>query len=333
MIELQGIYTNRNTPHPHYWDIVYEWEDEFSKILNVPLVQVGEKYDQIYQPNVFKKILNRFNAYQLADKYRIPTGHYVAFHIGPPGAFSFYTRRNVIPIIIDFWKYEDLSRFEKIFSLSPCVFVTSREVYNYLTEKKVNLQVQLLSLSLPDKYFFDNTKIIKDIDIIQIGRRNAELDSYAVKLLQEFPETHYVSGEKIDGNLHLVSNKLGDMGVFEKRTSFIDLLRRSKISLVSAPGLDESDKRTGGFSPVTPRFLESVACQCHLIGIYPDNDDFKHYGISEICQSVQSYEEFKRQAIHYLSKTHPDYSQFLRKHLTSERANELKIKLSKLNEQ
>src|SRR5687768_9049122 len=140
MVELAGIYTIRDTPHPYYWDVVYEWEDELSKTLNIPLIPVGKEYDVIYKPSVARKVLNRLNYYQRKDRYFFhPTKFYIAFHIGPPGVYSFHSRKNVIPIIIDFWKTENLKKFESLLSLTKVVFVTSREVYNYLIEQELQI--------------------------------------------------------------------------------------------------------------------------------------------------------------------------------------------------
>jgi hypothetical protein len=332
MIKISGIYTIRDTPQPHFWDIVFDWEDQMSITLGVPLIPVGKKYNQIYRPHILKKILNRFNAYQLWDQYFFsPQNYYLAFHIGPPGVYSFYTRNNIIPIIIDFWKQENIKRLESIFRISPAVFVTSREVFNYLKDIGARLKLEHLSLSLPDKYAEPSNSLLRDIDIIQMGRSNATLDEYMNEFLRDFPNTNYVSGKKIGNEIHMISTQLGSMGVFKNRVDFINLLKRSRISLVSAPGLDDDKKRTGGFSPVTPRFLESAACGCKLLGLYPQNDDFEYYGIKEVCASVSSYDQFRDLACKYLTqKTIPDYANFLEGHLTSKRTNELLNKLQEL---
>jgi hypothetical protein len=334
MMRIGGIYTIRDTPHPNYWDIVFEWEDQMSMTLGVPLIPVGKNYDQIYKPNALRKLLNRFNAYQLADEYFFaPQECYLAFHIGPPGVYSFYSRSNVIPIIIDFWKHEDIKRLESVFRLNPAVFVTSREVFNYLRGNGVRVKLKHLSLSLPDKYLALDNSITRDIDIIQIGRSNAVFDEYMINFLREFPETHYVSAKKTGNEVRIISSKSLIMGVFNDRRDFINLLQRSKVSLVSAPGLDEDRNRTGGFSPVTPRFLESAACGCKLIGIYPLNDDFDYYGIKEVCAPVTNYDEFKKIASEYLNKSSvPDFTAFLQKHLTSKISAELLLKLEEQNE-
>ncbi len=325
MIKIRGIYTIRDTAQPHYWDIVFEWEDQLSVTLGVPLIFIGKKYNQIYKPNALKKILNKVNLFQLLDRlFFHPSEYYVAFHIGPPGTYSFHSRNNVIPIIIDFWKYENLQRLQSVFKISKYLFVTSREVFDYLKEEGVKLNVKLLSLSLPDKYVGMPDLPTRDIDVIQIGRSNATFNEYMNKLQKEHPDLHYVFAERIEGEVQIISNKHLRMGLFKKREDFISLLRRSKISLVSAPGLDEDRIRTGGFSPVTPRFLESAACGCKLIGIYPDNADFDFYHIKEICPSVKDYPHFKELVNECLAKQHnPDYSRFLKSHLTSKRAEEM----------
>jgi hypothetical protein len=239
---------------------------------------------------------------------------------------------NVIPIIIDFWKNENLNRFEKIFKYSDVVFVTSMEVYNYLKGRQTRVPLDHLSLSLPDKYLKMQKPLAKDIDIIQIGRSNALFDEYVRKFLAIYPATHYVSVRKIDHDTQVVSNHLGPMGKFNSRGEFMNLMQRAKVSLVSAPGLDNDRNRTGGFSPLTPRFFEGAASGCRMIGLYPENEDFNYYGISQICPSVKTFGEFRHFVSTYLDDFKiPDHTSFLQKHLTSSKAIELLNKLKKSN--
>jgi hypothetical protein len=337
-MELAGIYTIRDTPHPYYWDIVYAWEDELSRVLSIPLIHVGSRYDQIYKPDLMRKILNRLNFYQTKDRVLFqPSRYYLAFHIGPPGVYSFHSRKDVVPIIIDFWKSEDLKQFKSIFSLNKCVFVTSKEVFNYLNGKQLNLKLNLLSLSLPDSMFHSYLQMRKKsnfnnrpFDLIQVGRQNSKLNTYIASLLKEFPEINYVWGKLEQGKMHMHSTRSGYLGIFDTRESFLELLSQSKISLLSAPGMDADAIRTGGFSPVTPRFLESAACGCHLVGMYRQNDDFIHYGIEEVCVNIKDYNDLKNTVLGWLSaKAAPrDYTSFLQKHLTSKRAVQIRQALS-----
>lgn len=334
MIALKGIYSIRDTPQPYYWDVVFEWEDELSRTLNLPILRVGKRYDKIYHPKLYRKLLNRMNFYQLLDKlfYR-PAEFYLAFHIGPPGVYSFYSRRDVIPIIIDFWKYEDISRFESIFKLSKKVFVTSREVFSYLKKCSLGIRLDHLPLSLSDKLLKQSLSANRTIDIIQIGRQNKQITDYVWQFLQEFPHLNYVYAEKANERIQMISNKVGILGEFNKRFLFIDLLRKSRVSLLTAPGMDDDRARTGGFSPVTPRFFESAACRCFLLGIYPDNEDFKFNKIDEICHRIENYNSFRSALIGYLNTNElPDHSHILQFYLTSAIARELMNKLDNIDE-
>lgn len=329
-MNIAGIYTVRDTPQPYYWDVVFEWEDEFAQTLQIPLIPVGEKYDKIYQPSLLKKVLNRLNYYQWKDKQADePENYFLAFHMGVPGVYSFYTHPAVIPVIIDFWKHQDLKKFQQVFAATQAVVVTSKEVYNYLKRVGVSIKLEHVSLSLPDQHYQQQYHN-KDIDVIQIGRQNRTLNVYMEQLLMEFPSINYVYTEKRGAHVTNVSTKYGALTESSTRTAFLKLLQRSKISLLSAPGIDieEDRKRTGGFSPVTPRFLESAACGCHMVGLFPDNDDFKYYEVERACKKIEDYTMFRETILSNLkSDKLPNHQDFINKHLSSVKAQELKYKL------
>jgi hypothetical protein len=322
---VSGLYTTRDERQPFFWDIVFEWEDIFARELNIPLVHIGKRYNDIYKPSLIRKVLNRLGYYPLRDRL-LPKGEtFLAFHIGPPGVYSFHSGLNVISLIIDFWKHEDVDRFERIFSHSRAVFVSSREVYIYLKDRGVKLNLFFLPLSLPDHYLNADLQGVRDIDVIQIGRQNSQLTNFMTQLMKDHPEIHYVWAEGKSGSNRMVSNQRGALGELSSRDAFMSLLSRSKVSLLSAPGMDNDLERTGGFSPVTPRFLESAACGCQLIGIFPDNADFREWKISEICRTFAGYAEFKSLVLESLGLYYPrKYPAFLDRNISSKRARELK---------
>lgn len=327
MISIAGIYTNRDTQQPYYWDVVYEWEDQLAKSLNVPVIPIGPRYDRIYEPSPLRKILNRIGFYQTIDRFFFrPSQYFLAFHIGPPGIYSFHSRINVIPLIIDFWRGEDLQRFSSIFSLSKYVLISSREAYDYLVNQNLKLNLRHLPLSLPDYLLREKTIVEKRrFDIVHFGRQNKDLEEYMKLLVSELPQINYVYSRKNNGRLEMFSTVEGELGSFDSRESFLRLISQARICLVSAPGLDEDRHRTGGFSPVTPRFFEAAACACHLIGIYPDNSDFRFNEIDKICVNVRNYETFKSAVLHCLgSPQQPDHTAFLQRHVTSKTADKLK---------
>ena len=91
---------------------------------------------------------------------------------------------NVIPIIIDFWGTENTQRFEKIFYKSPAVVVSSKQVYNYLKSKRINLNLLHLPLSLPDKYMLRDLGSDREIDVVQMGRQNSQLAQFMEQLMK-----------------------------------------------------------------------------------------------------------------------------------------------------
>ncbi len=320
---ISGIYSNRNTKQKYYWDIVHEWEDVFKEVLGVSIILVGQEYDMIYKPSVYRKIHNRLGGAQLVDRFTKKKELYVAFHIGPPGVFSFYTSKNVIPVIIDFWKYENLKRFEKIFRNSPVVFVTSYEVYDYLKGQGVNLNLKHLPLSIPD-YLIDDYKIPeKEIDVIQFGRQNKLLHDYMMKFVTKRPNVNYVYGSKGNNGINYISTVNGEIGTFDSRQKYLKILSKSRISLLSSPGIDDP-ARTGGFNPVTPRFLESASMGCHMLGNYIDSKDFQFCEVSKVCKSVSTYNEFESELeIMLESKAIPEYQSYLERFRTSKVAGDL----------
>jgi len=328
-MKLRGIYTIRDTVQPYYWDIVFEWEDIFSKALNLPLIRVGSRYDNIYKPSTLRKVLNRLNIYQRFEALFRSSDAYLAFHIGPPGVYSFYTSPNVIPIIIDFWKHEPLGRLRNIFSNSSVVFVTSKEVCNFLAENSISLPIEHLAVSLPDSCLYPVSNTMRRHDIVQFGRQNSLLTAFVKRLLEERPEIDYVFAEKVGDKQIIRSTKYGDLGEARSRTEFMNILRQSKVCLVSTPGIDGDTDRTGGFSPVTPRFLEAAGAGCQLVGTYADNADSNYFDLEQICKRVSDYDSFKSEVLEGVSRMTPvDHHSYLANHLTSARASELIAKLS-----
>ena len=67
---------------------------------------------------------------------------------------------------------------------------------------RLGLNIQHLSLSLPDKYAFHQPSMQRDIDIIQIGRTNAIFNEYMERFLVDFPSTHYVYAKMVLQSTH-----------------------------------------------------------------------------------------------------------------------------------
>jgi CheY-like chemotaxis protein len=102
------------------------------------------------------------------------------------------------------------------------------------------------------------------------------------------------------------------------------------IEAAGAGGIDGGEARTGGFNPVTPRFYESAAARCHLIGRFPaDGADFVANRVAGACRHVDSFDEFAA-AVDRARHTSPDVAAldaFLVGHTTSEVARALRADL------
>ena len=100
-------------------------------------------------------------------------------------------------------------------------------------------------MSLSDRYkITSNTCYEKKYDVILIGRQNPVLKDF----LDQYKKTHPDLTIFIPSKQELAS-----------RDGYLDSMKKSRIALYATPGIDGGEKRTNGFSQVTPRFLEMVA--------------------------------------------------------------------------
>jgi hypothetical protein len=105
------------------------------------------------------------------------------------------------------------------------------------------------------------------------------------------------------------------------------ILKLCRIGFYSTPGIDGGEVRTGGFNPVTPRFLELLSAACRIIARYADNEDTRFYDMKSIVTHTDTYEDFENAMNKHLNeKEFPafQYKQYLSKHNTSNRIEKLK---------
>ena len=311
-MEINSIITIREYEKRPSFDLVYEWEDEMSKCLDIPLKSVtnGTKLAMLLP------MMNRLLLPNLSFMY----------HMSPYiGRLQLWNRHNVIPCLIDFFlkKEEDLNSFYKSYSKHKIVFISSYEVYLYLKSVNCPLNIAHLPLSLSDKYIIkDNTKYDKQFDLIMMGRQSPVLKEFVTKYAQSHPNFYYVY--KPEGNPHYISNRGEDFGDARSREDYMLLMRKARVGLYSTPGTDH-ERNTSGFSQVTPRFLELIANGCHIISRYSSNPDTDFFEMSKICKHTDNYDSFEQQMSEYLSQPVDMqlYSRYLAHHYTSTRAKQL----------
>lgn len=306
MIELKSIISNRWYNRWPTWLMVHEWEDVLASCLQIP-IQNSEQNSELK--------CSEFNLLFLAIAKEIEI---------------FSENRQLIPIVMDVWG-GDLLKFSQHIQHFRLIFVTCLDAFHGLRDLGCN-NVEYLPYSVPDKYILDHIPE-KDIDIIQFGRTNPVLDCYMNIFLNKYPDTNYVTTMHRDQRLYFHSTRYGIMGESDSREKFMNLLARSIISLVSTAGMDSS-RDTGGFNPVSPRFYESAAGFCRIIGRIPHTEEFEIFGINDIACRVDSYEEFEGFVLDYLSRPFDrfkEYRDFLVQHTTSRRAPLIQNAISRLD--
>jgi hypothetical protein len=321
--------------------IVYEWDevmanelgfqmDEDSQIFvndlaNKRLAQLTQKV--VRRSFLRKNIDSSFN-YFSRSKY-----DYLSFLLYPPPVENHYIyQANFIPILIDC--FEDvMGKVPHYFRKNKALFVTNVEVYSRLLNSSLRDKVRYVPLSISDTYFSEQIPR-KTVDVIQVGRQNPVLHEWMLKVVERSPEIEYVYAKFEDGKHIYFSNHRGTVGAIETRKVFMDFIGSARIALLSSPGIDGGEKRTGGFNPVTPRFYEAAVKYCYIVARYPkEAADFVQNGIERVALKPETFTEFE-ETIHSLLKMPfsrtESYRPFIQEHLTSTISHSIKNYLQQL---
>lgn len=326
MRPLSYILTDRKIEGEVFYDLVYEWEDQLSKSLNVPLLDDW----RIGRNRYFKRI-------PIPNLSKLMTKGSLSLYFRMSGFEKYNGWSNtsdIIPAIIDFYPTEEqLPTIEKSYKNNPLVLISSKEVYDYLKENDVQLPLAHWALSISDIYkIMPNTRYEKKYDLVMMGRQNPVLSSFCKSYAELHPDFTYVyrvikrndNGPR-DFLYYTSDGKL--LGAINTREQFLSLMRQSRCGLYATPGMDDDEKHgsTNGFHQVTPRFLEYIASECHVLARYPQNSDTDYYELDKFSPSIETYEQFEER-MDYCRVHNIDidfYNNYLDKHYTSTRAKEL----------
>lgn len=312
----------------HCFDIIFEWEDILAEELNCDILLRKEpefKFDEICR-KIYKKVpIPFYRLFRLFDGGR--GYNIVMFDASTKRQDGIYNSKRYIPCLIDYFLDEETyPAFLKAYKNNPLVLVSSREVYEYLIQKECPIKIAHFPLSLSDEYKTDAV-YEKKYDLVIAGRQNPLLMEYVEKYEKKYPETQIVRRKYENEHFVYYLSSTGEtVSIGDTRKSYIELLRKSRIALYTTPGMDGTRTDANGWNQVTPRFLEEVSSQCHVIARYPDNADTRWYGMKTICKSVDSYEEFESMMNCYREEPVDLelYREYLKPHYTSERAKLLK---------
>lgn len=318
-MEITSIRTVRKYESRPYWHLVYEWEDVFR--------------EQLCCSFLYETQITRCKNYLVRNIHfnpffcRCPSWYSLRFEMTAKDYPNYYNRKDIIPYIIDFWITPDtLKAFEKAYSNSPFVLISSAEAVAFLHENHCCLKYYHLPLSISDKYNLSRyINFEKRFDLVMFGRQNPVLKEYVLQYSQKHPDFYYAFLKIEDDKYNYYTNKGEYLGECGTRVQGLELLRKSKIGLYATPSLDNGKKFSNGYNQVTPRFLELLACGCHIIARYPQNEDTIFYQLPRFCIHTETYEQFEYQ-VDFALKTPIDidfYKKYLSEHYTSVRVQKL----------
>ena len=320
------VRTERAIHSEVFYDIVYEWEDELCKVFNSKLFYAR---NYIYHgTDVARSLLYRFHM-NIEDLRLLGKTAFAYDMFGHTNKDLIHSCHTAI-CIIDFYPREDmLHAFYQAHKDTPFLFLSNKEVYDFLMDHQPERKIYHLPLSLPDKYRInEKTTFKKNYDLVLAGRQNTKLLGW-LDLYCKSHKISYIYRKKAD----LTNNEFPyytNEGQFDcnvvTREDYFNLLRQSKIAFYSTPGLEDAKKDiTNGFSQVTPRFLELLSCGCLLLGCYPDNADTRYYHLDDFVINVSSYEQFESTMDKLLKQevNIKKYSSYLENHYTSVIAKKL----------
>ncbi|MCB9032687.1 MAG: hypothetical protein H6553_02505 [Chitinophagales bacterium] len=326
-IQVDSIRQYKKAPS---WQIFFELEDDLSRVWQIPMHYLTKASDTL------NKIIYKLKLDKIIPTKEKKQTHFAVL-MNPDYHRLYLNKKNVACFIVDYWKKYDINLFNKNFKDFSIVYLASLEAITFLKNNGCSLNLQHLAFSIADKHLSLFHQIVeKDIDVIQIGRKNLLLDEMMLQYCKENPTVNYVHRIIEDGKNIYYSTKYGKIGELHTREALLTIMCRAKISIVSSPGLDGGDWKTGGLNPVTVRVLESAIAKCYMLGRFAHNEDYDYFGLKDLIFEVEdNYEHFKQVLENLLQKESFElgnqYEQFLQLHLNSVRAKQIQDDVDGLN--
>jgi len=328
-MKITNIISERRYKTAPSFNTVFEWEDVIARDYPLNLVEESILTKKIYSLIRKLKLVNFYHFF-LPNK----RNKSLRFIMKALPEKTCILNKNVIPVIIDFWlQTEDLDAFYNAYKNSPKVLVTSAEIVEFLKQHNCPLPIEHWPLSLPDKYKITKKEsFLKEYELCFIGRPNPFFEKMLRRYENENPDFIYVKSNGTEKNREYITNKGEFIGKDTGRDSYWEIIRKTKITCYSTPGIDDAKLSSNKFNQVTPRLFEMLAGGCYVIGRYPDNADTRFYEIEDLIPNVNNYTDFKRILEKYRIAEQQKPSNcvsFLDNHYTSKRVPILKQILTK----
>lgn len=295
-MKIDGIQSMRDHRGMTYSDIVYEWEEDLSKALGVPLRGWTARH------RILSSICSRVPCGNMVKRLAFGKKRYLRFVMNAMDSTPLFNTPAYVPVIIDFFVSDDrIPVFISYYDQCEYVLVTSRQAFDKLSQYKLPFRIAHLPLTLSDRYRNTGDAVPeKKYPLTLLGAQSLDttLRGYADRYAKEHPGFFYVVKED-QGNRYYTNTGefIADAAT---RDDYLALLRATKVMLYSTPGI-RGRRDACGYDQVTPKFLEAVNSYCQVIPRYTDNSDTRYFGLPQLGPSADSYAVFERMLTHYLS--------------------------------
>jgi hypothetical protein len=189
--------------------------------------------------------------------------------------FSYWTE--IVPYCFDCWPnlYKRWTSFFKRHRVR-IAFFSARQSAQHFADALPNMKsVWLPEATEPFEYYPSKSWPERDIDVLELGRKNDRFHSRIVEPLAKI------------GKIHLFERVKGEI-IFPDRTSLIDGLGRSKVS-ICFPCSQTHPERSGSVETVTLRYFESMASKCLIVGHAPQ-ELIDLFGYNPVIEAQSGYE-------------------------------------------
>ena len=327
------IVSERSQLDHNSYELVWEWEEEMAK--GLPNCILKPKTEFVVPGKPLRKdgkimmgkglpvmkIVEALTGFCIDSRTISKRDNIFRFEMTPRLKNNTWNRPNTSVVIIDFFlSPEQLPIFWERYSKVKHLYVSNLQVLHYLNENNPQRLVEHCPLSLPDRYAITkDTHYEKKYDVVMIGRQNPVLKGF----LEKYTETHEISYVFVkptpDGHFHAFTNKGEFVGNTDSREEYLEMMKKGKAMLYSTSGTDNDRTGTNGFHQVTPKFLEALACGCHVLSRFNDNEDTDFYELRRMSLKIESYDDFEK-ALSKALTTPVDmaaYAEYLAEHYTT----------------
>jgi Glycosyl transferases group 1 len=186
----------------------------------------------------------------------------------------------IVPYCFDCWpsQYERWASFFKRHGVRLSFF-SARQSAEYFARTITPMKsIWLAEATNPSDYCAVRSGAERDIDVLELGRKNSHYHSRIVEPLASAKAAHLYA--RVEGEI-----------IFPDRECLIDGLSRSKIS-ICFPCSQTHPARAGAVETVTHRYFESMASKCLVVGHAPQElvDLFGYNPVVEVRQG-EEYEQ------------------------------------------